>query len=347
MEWTNLLNRSIPNSVYQVDYRPYRWPFRVPLHTGHGTWSERQGIIVCVSNQQGQVGYGEIAPLPWFGSETLEQALAWCKRLRSRSRSSGIPGPDLLAIPDTHPACQFGLESAIATSLSPRFPQPEPADLPHCYLLPTGAIALQSWQPPWQTGSRTFKWKIGVTSITQELVWFKQLVQTLPSSAILRLDANGGLNWDTACQWLETCDRLTAPHHATVEFLEQPLPPSQLADIFVLSQQFQTAIALDESVATFQQLQACYQQGWRGIVVIKAAIAGFPSRLLQFCQEHQIDMVWSSVFETAIARQFILGYMVMLSSAHPRAIGFGVDQWVTPIFAEDSNAEQIWMSLIR
>jgi len=32
--------------------------------------------------------------------------------------------------------------------------------------------------------------------------------------------------------------------------------------------------------------------------VIKAAIAGSPSRLRQFCREHEIDAVFSSVFET-------------------------------------------------
>ncbi|NEQ95367.1 MAG: o-succinylbenzoate synthase [Cyanothece sp. SIO2G6] len=355
----NYPNPSIPDSVYQVDYRPYRRQFREPLRTRHGIWRERQGIILQVFDPRGRVGLGEIAPLPWFGSETWEQALAWCETRyapaprflqETEGLVSEIPESDLLDIPDSHPACQFGVESALMMLRSPPIP---PAPVPHCYLLPTGAIALQSWQQPWQVGSRTFKWKIGVTSVTEELAWCKQLLQALPPTATLRLDANGGLDWDTACHWLEMCDRLSSANHASIEFLEQPLPPSQFADLLALSQRFQTAIALDESVSTFQQLQTCYERGWRGIVVIKAAIAGFPSRLLQFCQAHQLDVVWSSVFETAIARQFILGHMVPAFTPKPRTLGFGVQQWFTDYLSQhnnvenntENNTENVWMSL--
>jgi len=47
--------------------------------------------------------------------------------------------------------------------------------------------------------------------------------------------------------------------------------------------------------------------------VIKAAIAGSPSRLRQFCREHEIDAVFSSVFETAIGTQAALKLAVELS----------------------------------
>ncbi|MEB3231571.1 MAG: o-succinylbenzoate synthase [Leptolyngbyaceae bacterium] len=342
MEWIDLLNRSIPSSVYQVNYRPYQWPFRVPLQTRYGFWPERQGMIVQVVDQQGRVGFGDIAPLPWFGSESLAQALAWCKTLHTRSAASGITGEQLLAMPDSYPACQFGIESALATLLVSEMTQ---TSAPHCYLLPTGAIALQSWQQPWQGGTRTFKWKIGVAPVTEELGWFQPLLQILPPTATLRLDANGGLDWDTACYWLEACDRLTSPNHATIEFLEQPLPPAQFADLLALSHRFQTAIALDESVATLQQLQACYEQGWRGIVVIKAAIAGSPRQLIQFCRQYQLEVVWSSVFETAIARQFILNYMVPALPNSSRALGFGVEQWLPIDHPTASPAPDIWHQL--
>jgi hypothetical protein len=59
-----------------------------------------------------------------------------------------------------------------------------------------------------------------------------------------------------------------------------------------MNTQYSTPIALDESVATLDQLEACYQRGWRGIFVIKVAIAGSPKRLRQLCQEHEIDMVF-------------------------------------------------------
>jgi L-alanine-DL-glutamate epimerase-like enolase superfamily enzyme len=56
----------------------------------------------------------------------------------------------------------------------------------YSYLLPTGKKALESWQAPWNQGYRTFKWKIGVASIEDELNVFDQLIQALPSSTQLR-----------------------------------------------------------------------------------------------------------------------------------------------------------------
>ncbi|MEO1673139.1 MAG: o-succinylbenzoate synthase, partial [Cyanobacteria bacterium J06631_2] len=62
--------------------------------------------------------------------------------------------------------------------------------------------------------------------------------------------------------------------------------------------------------------------GWQGVFVIKAAIMGFPSRLIQFCQNNALDFVFSSVLETDVARQTVLNLTQQLN--HPRALGFGV-----------------------
>jgi len=64
---------------------------------------------------------------------------------------------------------------------------------------------------------------------------------------------------------------------------------AQFDAMLELSDRYSTQLALDESVATLDQLQASYQQVGEDFV-IKAAIAGSPSR--QFCREHEIDAVF-------------------------------------------------------
>lgn len=319
---------------YRFEFRPYQRPFKHPLSTSHGKWDVREGIILRLTNETGQVGWGEIAPISWFGSETLEQAWDFCQQLPAEISSETI-----FSIPASLPACQFGFESAWEWGIgnSAPFPStPQSQKIAYSYLLPTGDAALQSWQTAWHQGSRTFKWKIGVTQIEDELKVFNQLVQALPASTQLRLDANGGLSWQQAHQWLRVSDEV-----GIVEFLEQPLTPKQFDEMLEISSQYSTPIALDESVATLDQLEVCYQWGWRGIFVIKAAIAGSPKRLRQFCQKHDIDIVFSSVFESAIARQAALQLAAELS--HPnRAVGFGVNHW----FNEDDEnwLEHLWNS---
>jgi len=399
---------------YQWGFRSYQRRFKQALQTSHGSWTVREGIILRLTDAAGRVGWGEIAPIPWFGSETFEQALAFCHRLPN------ILTDDLIfAVPDTLPSCQFAFESAweclqesaigqtawqrdkdagnqaafvtdstlrpqnsdvavqsaaiagqnstlrhqssdVAAQNSkppsedprPNGRSPSPLPTPHSplptppysALLPAGDVALHAWQPLWEQGFRTFKWKIGVEAIATELELLEALAQALPKPAKLRLDANGGLSTAQATQWLQACDAVIEPSNRDVvlEYIEQPLPIAQFQAMQDLNQRYRTPIALDESVATLQQLQACYENGWRGIFVIKPAIVGSPSRLRQFYQHHPIDAVFSSAFETAIGRQ--AGLRLAASLGNPdRALGYGTTHWF-----EDSDRddfEQLWQTL--
>ncbi|MEH2141105.1 o-succinylbenzoate synthase [Nostoc sp.] len=341
---------------YQFKFRPYQRRFLRSLTTNHGKWDIREGIILRLTNETLRVGWGEIAPISWFGSETLEQALDFCRQLPEE-----ITDNTIFSILDELPACQFGFESACEWGsgkwgvgskgdeennfITPNSSllTPNSSLLPYSGLLPAGEAALNHWETLWQQGYRTFKWKIGVDAIAHELEIFESLIHTLPAFTKLRLDANGGLTYEEANLWLWTCDNLKANGELAVEieFIEQPLPVEQFQGMLELSMSYETAIALDESVATLGQLAACYQQGWRGIFVIKPGIVGSPSRLRKFCHQHQIDTVFSSVFETAIARQAALKLAAELSQNN-RAIGFGIDHFFEQ---EETWFQSLWNDL--
>ncbi|MEH2127201.1 o-succinylbenzoate synthase [Nostoc sp.] len=323
---------------YQFKFRPYQRRFLRSLTTNHGKWDIREGIILRLTDESGKVGWGEIAPISWFGSETLEQALDFCRQFPGE-----ITDEIIFSIPDELPACQFGFESASEMgSGGDNFITPN-SSLFYSGLLPAGEAALNQWESLWQKGYRTFKWKIGVYAIADELKIFESLIHTLPASTKLRLDANGGLSYEEANLWLRTCDNLKANGKVPleIEFIEQPLPVEQFQQMLELSLSYETAIALDESVATLGQLAACHQQGWRGIFVIKPGIVGSPSRLRKFCHQYQIDTVFSSVFETVIARLAALQLAAELSQNN-RAIGFGIDHFFEQ---EKTWLQSLWNDL--
>ena len=299
--------------MYQFAFQPYQRPFKQPLQTSHGKWEVREGIILSLTDKSGKTHQGEIAPISWFGTETINQALNYCHQLPKEITTESI-----CTIPDELPACQFGFESALSLN-NQNFNY-----LAYSGLLSAGKDALQQWRKLWAQGYRTFKWKIGVYPIAEELEIFATLTNSLPISAKLRLDANGGLTYNEANLWLQKCDAASV-----IEFIEQPLGLEQFEQMQILSNLYNTAIALDESVATFNQLQACYQRGWRGIFVIKPSIVGYPSRLRQFCQTYPIDAVFSSSFETEIGRQAALNLAVELANPN-RAVGFGIDNFLSP-----------------
>jgi O-succinylbenzoate synthase len=187
----------------------------------------------------------------------------------------------------------------------------------------------------WQQGYRTFKWKIGVANVKAELPLFQQLSVQLPGGARLRLDANGGLDLALARLWLAHCN----PEQ--VEFLEQPLPPSEFEAMQALCTHSPIPLALDESAATLVQLKDCYQRGWRHIFVVKPAIVGSPQHLRNFCQQNPLDLVFSSVLEGPIARQAGLRLAAELGTPG-RAVGFGVTQWLG---VEEESAKDGWEKL--
>ncbi len=352
------------NDKYRFKFKLYQRNFLQPLQTSHGIWQVREGIIITLEDEKGNIGQGEIAPIPWFGSETLAAAQEFCSKL-----GNTVTIEEINSIPDNLPCCQFALESAFMELTGRRGDKGDKGDkgdmgdmgdkgdmgdmgdkgdkgdmgdmgdkgdkgdmgdkgdkgeyfacLEYSHLLPAGDKVLE--QDFSKIATATFKWKIGVYSIEEEIVIFQELLKKLPKNSKLRLDANGGLNLSQAKRWLTVADE-----SQVIEFIEQALPPEQFSLMLNLSKGYKTPLALDESVANFQDLKTCYYQGWKGIFVLKAAIAGYPSRLRHFCTSHSIDIVFSSVFETNIGRKAVLKLAAELGNP-TRALGFGVNHWL-------------------
>jgi o-succinylbenzoate synthase len=297
-----------------VTYETYHRPFRQPLQTSYGIWAARSGVIVALQSSDGRTGKGEIAPLEWFGSESLAAAIAFCAGLNGQITREAIFG-----ISDCLPCCQFAFEMALmGLEIAPPLSKGAGGDQ-IAALLPTGKAAIDTWQSLYKSGSRTFKWKIGVQAIVDELALFQDLHQQLPTDCQLRLDANAGLDWSQAKQWLDCLEDYS------IEYLEQPLDIQSFMQMQTLCKTYSTSIALDESISNLASLANCYHQGWRGIYVIKPAIVGSPKRLQEFIQRHPIDTVFSSVFETAIG--YTAGLELGIALGSTRAFGYGTKDW--------------------
>jgi o-succinylbenzoate synthase len=184
-------------------------------------------------------------------------------------------------------------------------------------LLPAGGAALTHWVSAYQQGHRTFKWKIGC--FPDELELLDLLLAQLPPDTKLRLDANASLTLEQTLTWLDRTDR--SPQ---IEYLEQPL--ADLETLLTIAPQFSTPLALDESIASLQQLKNAYHQGWRGVFVIKPAIVGSSKQLIEFCAEFQPDTVFSSVFETTLGRNHGINLAHRCGSHRP--LGYGTADWL-------------------
>lgn len=263
----------------RIAVKHYNRRFRQPLRTARGIWSEREGFLVRVE-QDGAVGYGEVAPLPEFGSETLVQAATFLRSLEMDPERT---------VPGALPCCAFALSAARRT---------EPAGRSYSVgaLIPAGSRGLELSAGKIAAGYRSLKWKIGVKPVREELALARQLLGTLPSGCRVRLDANGALSRAELSQWLAVL--MEFPEK--VDYIEQPLPPGDEPAMADFMEASAVEIALDESLNGAGGCRWMEPGVWSGPLVIKAALMGDVDQLAARLKPVAGQIVLSSVFETRI-----------------------------------------------
>ena len=315
----------------QLQFRPFRFALTRPLRTAAGVLQGRRGWLLRLEAGNGAVGWGEVAPLN----------PAWLKRCEQELKSL----PSLLErdqleprLPQLSGALGFGLGGALAEldglvgSHSRQGWLSAPAS---AQLLPAGGLMLsQLDQLLEQRGRRrrlTLKWKVAAEADGLERRWLDQLMERLPSTAQLRLDANGGWNRATAQAWMKAL--VGDPRFA---WLEQPLPPEDRQGLESLSEQ--GPVALDESLEWDPRLR----DSWLSWQVRRPSQEGDPRSLLRQLQEGVPWRMVSTAFETGIGRRW-LEHLAALQMNGPTPAAPGLAPgWCPPGPLFSVDPQQVW-----
>lgn len=249
------------------------YKYTLPLTSG----KMREGLLVHLK------GWAEIAPLPLYSKETLQEVLAQLKK----------PKPPLF------PSVAFGLESAEAACLKP-FSVPIAA-----FLAGTKEQILAQAQTALTQGCRTAKLKLKGLSLQDALF----LIQFLHEKFCLRIDGNQSFTLEEA---LTFCKQLPAN---SFEYFEEPLKhPHELKN-------FPYPVAIDESIEEVSLKQIpnlkalIFKPTIRGG---KEAIL----RYKQLAQEHACDLVLSSAFESGVGL-FHIASLIQRFHLPLSAVGIG------------------------
>ncbi|MBS0633173.1 MAG: o-succinylbenzoate synthase [Verrucomicrobia bacterium] len=304
---------------FLLQYRRYRLPFRAAVRTAHGVWAEREGLMVRLEDEKGAVGFGEAAPIPWFGTETVDEAEAVLRELGSE-----VSEEQMAAVPEKVGCLKHALAVARA-EFQVREANNKTEHLGVAALLPAGRAALGLVAGKAELGFRMFKWKVGVADAGDELAMLDDLCAALPDGAKLRLDANGAWDRRTAERWLARCTE------RPVEFVEQPCFGTRGADDVLrgLAEDFPTPLALDESLVGEQDIERWLGAGWRGVFVVKHVLLADPPAALARLAAAKATVVFSSALETALGARTALR-AAFAWPGERRALGFGV--W--PLFQD-------------
>lgn len=301
-----------------LEIRRYRRHLRRPMLNHHGFMAERSGIILRLTDSDGRRGYGEIAPLKWFGTESFQDAWAFLIAL-----GDTVSDTVWAEVPLSLPCCRFAIDCALEMLEHPPGESSNETDaMEVAALLPSGEEAWLSAGCRIQEGYRRLKMKIGVEPFEEEIAALDRIVEIVPEGVMFRLDANGGLDMEKARRWVEHLALIDA-----IEFIEQPLPTRQMTGHLELAELAKERgrpelIGLDESLNEPSDVSRILGGGWPGICICKPLVQGPRETALQFMRLFGGRMVFSSAFETAIGVEAVLR-IAQICGGETRALGLG------------------------
>lgn len=245
-----------------VELHRYRLPLRAAWVSAAGGFSQRAGCLLRIATDDARYGYGDCAPLPDLGGETL--SVATCALQAFAPKLVGLTPADALnALPApsdcSTPAARCALETALLDLLA------QADGLPLARYLRGGqsntGVAvnaalgnlLQASEAAigaaCADGFSVLKFKVGTHPLDQEIARLHEIAARLPAGTELRLDANRAWHEADAARFLKACAGL--PIEMFEEALTNP-PADPLPDPAGALRRLQAAcafpLALDESL---------------------------------------------------------------------------------------------------
>jgi O-succinylbenzoate synthase len=305
----------------RLSWRPFAFALPRAMVTSRGALLERRGWLLRLEDAEGRVGWGEAQHLP-----RAALALLGCLQPRgSLERQLPLLPPPLAFALGMALAELDGLGSGASGGWRPAPPS--------AVLLPAGEAVLPALEQAMAAvagDSLCVKWKVAAAADQLERRLLRQLLERLPSSARLRLDANGGWDRATADGWAAAL-----AEEQRLDWLEQPLAPADAEGLRALAARL--PVALDESLRDCPELDVA---GWPGWQVRRPAAEADPRPLLQALLAGTPRLMISTALETGIGRRLV-EHLAALQALGPTPAAPGLAPGWRPageLFSRDPQA---------
>jgi len=244
-----------------------------------GIGSDRPAILIKLTDSSGNVGWGESAPYPQFGTESFADSWSVLQKLTEL----WIKGAFTLELAEQfagYPAAWHGMELAwwhllaqernmgVAELLNPNY-------LPLIQL--NGVIGnVDQAEIKHQTarlvsqGFRCIKLKIGDRPFAQDLERILAVQQAGGKDLQLRLDVNQKWTTHEAIQNLQILGELSIQ----IQYVEQPVFGGDISALALVRKHSPLAIAGDEAIRSMTQLNQAIQLQALDYVILKPMLIG-------------------------------------------------------------------------
>ncbi len=252
----------------------YRYKLRLDLPF----LKEREGLLLSYIDAMNTEAWVEIAPLPNWSKESLEEVVRQTKELL---RAPSFPTLEELKGLPLAPSLSFALQSMHLPS------QKAPFSIPLCGLLiGTSKQIMKKAEALQEVGCKLAKVKIQNFSIEEA----RDLLKELSSIFHLRIDSNR--YWKKE----DLSKVLSKTPFEKIEYLEEPFKDPE--DLLMA----EWPIALDETLRHFPHIKLKKIPSLKAVIVKPTLEGFFDSSSLKYahCKESKTSLILSSSFETGV-----------------------------------------------
>lgn len=279
-------------------------PYEIPLTDG----KMRQGTLINITDQDENSGWGEVAPLPKWSRETLDEALQQLHHKQQEIMKVDWSAQNLfkkIEKLNLLPSVSFGLESALLSILSP---------IPE-HTVPTSALLtgspeeiMKQAELRYKEGYTSAKLKVGQLSFEEAI----QIIHQLKEKFHLRIDVNRAWKTSDSLRFFKNFPL------KTFDYVEEPFQDPNDLPIFPYP------LAVDESFPENLSLKQLEALPTLKALIYKPTIQGGLLGCLpihEWAKKRGIELVLSSSFESDIGLVNVASIAYRLSLLSPVGIG--------------------------
>ena len=292
----------------RVDIQPFRLPLVEPLRTARGTITHRDGLLFGLGDGHA-TGWGEATPMPGWSSHaigTASDSLAAASAVLELIADADDPRvEELLDDLEEVPHARAALAGALADLRARRLGVPIAATLADAPANAVGVNALASASQPDDlaaecaaavaAGFATVKLKVGAVDPGTDRIRIAVARDALGPGVVLRLDANGAWDVDTAVAVLHDA----ASHD--IAWCEEPA--DGIGAIAAVGRRSAVPVAVDESARDVDDVARALGTRAIDVIVVKPQACGGPDlavRAIRLAEQFGATAVVTTMIDGAI-----------------------------------------------
>lgn len=314
--------------ITKATLNTFSLPLRKPFSNSRETIRYRHGVLLQIFDDSGRQGLGEATPIAGFGLESLEESVAALKSFIPKLIASNIDNiPSVLEEFELlHPHVRCGL-SALDTALCDLYSKQRGLGVARLFCeKPLGDFSvnallseqscealLNEARAKLQAGYLSFKLKVGVLGLAEDVARVKALRAHFGNATRIRLDANGAWGFSSARQALEQLQAFD------IEFIEQPTAADDINALAQLTAQQLIPIAADESILDYHSAKQLIAINAADILMLKPSALGGPHKtmkIVKLAAAQGRSVLFSSLLDGAVARAMVAHIVAATDTAN-------------------------------